>query len=230
LFNSGRIGLNVFSDYRGGEARYIFEQVLQLHAKVYRLKRFTVDPYQLGKENSDGIQSGAFWVYYHAGFRPLQKEQKLLAMEEDLKIKAEKKYRSPSTVLKSLANSRMELVLQKNAVSFDATDLSRAYAAILTKKYKSNRTLAEKDAAKKLAGILQIKNYQDSNMNFILKNWAVLLLSKEKELRRNSPLKKEIKKLFALKAGGSEEEYITMLQQSVDLRNFIELLVKENAV
>jgi hypothetical protein len=38
LFDSGRIGLNVFPAYRGGESQYIFQQVLQLHAMVYRLK------------------------------------------------------------------------------------------------------------------------------------------------------------------------------------------------
>jgi hypothetical protein len=226
LFNSGRIGLNVFYNYRGGESKYIFEQVLELHRKVYRLKRFTVDPYQVGKKNSDGIHSGAFWMYYHLGFRPILKIQQELAMAEDLKIKSNHAYRSPVSVLKTLANSRLELVLQKSAVSFDATDISRAYAGILTKKYNGNRMLAEKGAGK-LANILLIKNYREDNMKFILKNWAVLLLSNEKELRHNSALKKLLKKLFILKAGGSEEAYITGLQQAVDLRKFIGLMLKK---
>ncbi len=230
LFDSARIGLNVFADYRGGEAKYIFEQVLQLHAKVYRLKRFTVDPYQVGKENSEGINSGAFWIYYHAGFRPLQKMQQELAITEEQKIKTQNNYRSPAPVLKKLANSRLELVLKNSAVSFDATDLSRVYAGIIIKKYKGNRSLTERNAVKKLANILQIKNYHEDNMKFILKSWAVLLLSNEKELRSNGPLKNELKKLFVLKAGGSEEAYITALQRSVDLRNFIEGLLKEYVV
>jgi hypothetical protein len=227
LFNSGRIGFNIFPDYRGGESKYIFDQVLQLHRKLYGLKRFTADPYQVGKENSEGIQSGAFWIYYRAGFRPLQKQQQLLATAEDLKINADKNYRSPAPVLKTLANSRLQLVLQKSAVRFDATDLSLAYASILAKKFKGNRGLAERDSAKKLAIILQIKNYQEEKIKFILKNWALLLLSNEKELRINMPLKKALKKLFELKANGSEEEYITVMQRSVELRQFIEGILKE---
>ena len=227
LFNSGRIGLNVFYNYRGGESKYIFEQVLELHRKVYRLKRFTVDPYQIGETNSDGIHSAAFWMYYHLGFRPIQKIQQELATAEDVKIKFNKTYRSPVPVLKTLANSRLELVLQKNAVRFDATDISRAYAGILVKKYNGNRLLAEKGAATKLANILLIKNYREDNMKFILKNWAVLLLSNEKELRQNSALKKTLRKLFILKAGGSEEEYIAGLQQAVELRKFIEPMLKK---
>jgi hypothetical protein len=226
LFGSGRIGLNVFPDYRGGETRYIFEQVLQLHAQVYHLKRFTVDPYQIGKDNSDGIRSGAFWVYYHAGFRPVEKQQKDIAAKEAAKIKTQSKYRTDAAVLKTLAGSRMELILQKNAVSFDATDLSRAYANIITKTYNGDRVAAEKDAAKKLASILQIKNYQDANMNFVLKNWALFLLCKEKEIRQNGKLKQSLKTLFNLKANGSEEAYIEALQKNNALRKMMEEIMK----
>lgn len=230
LFNSGRIGLNVFPGYRGGETRYIFEQVLQLHASVYHLKRFTVDPYQVGKDNSDGIHSGAFWVYYHAGFRPVEKLQQQIAATEATKIQANKKYRTAPAVLKTLAESRLELVLQKSAVRFDATDMSRAYAGILTKKYNNNRQLTQKTAAKKLAAILQIKNYQDDNINFVLKNWAMFLLCKEKELKQNNRLKQTLKTLFNLKATGSEEAYISTLQKATGLQKLTEELVKEYGI
>ncbi|MEO7306985.1 MAG: hypothetical protein ABIR78_09155, partial [Ferruginibacter sp.] len=230
LFDSARIGLNVFSDYRGGEAKFIFDQVLQLHAKVYHLKRFTVDPYQVGKENSDGINSGAFWIYYHAGFRPLEKLQKELAEEEENKIRSKKGYRSPAPVLKTLANSRLELVLQKTAVRFDATDMSRLYAAILAKKHKGDQRLAEKNVVKKLAGILQVKNYQDETIKFVLKNWGVLLLCNEKELQNNSKLKRSLKELVGLKVAGTEEAYITALQKSSALRNFIEAVLKRYVI
>jgi hypothetical protein len=230
LFDSGRIGLNVFSDYRGGESKYIFEQVLELHRRVYRLKRFTVDPYQIGKNNSDGIQSGAFWIYYHSGFRPIKKAQRELAAAEYLKIQTISRYRSPIAVLKKLADSRQELVLQRSAVRFDATDVSRAYAAIITRKYNGNRKIAEKETEKKLADILRIKNYQEENMKFILKNWAPLLLSNEKELGHNEGLKKILKHLFTLKADGSEEDYIYGLQQAEKLRRFMEHLIKHYVI
>lgn len=230
LFDSGRIGFNIFPGYRGSESKYIFQLVLETHQKIFNLKRFTADPYQIGKDNSDGIHSGAFWIYYHAGFRPLQKMQYDVAAAEEEKIKVDKKYRSPASVLKTLANSRLELVLQKNAVQFDATDVSLAYAAILIKKYNGNRKLAETDAAKKLADILQIKNNQHENMQFVLKNWALLLLSRAKELRTNTQLKSACKKLFVLKVSGSEMAYIKLLQQSKELREFIENILQDYTI
>lgn len=225
LFDSARIGLNVFADYRGGEAKYIFQQVLLLHSKVYGLDRFTVDPYQVGKENSEGILSGAFWIYYQAGFRPLLKIQQDLALAEEVKIRLGKGYRSPATILKKLAGSRMELILKPNAVRFDAMELSLLYAAILAKNYNGNRTLMEKDLVSKMASMLGIKNYQEANTHFILKSWAVLLLTQEK-FPLNRGLRKTLKKLVELKATGSEEAYISALQKAGDIKKLMEGLLK----
>ena len=227
LFDSARIGLNVFPSYRGGESQYIFEQVLKLHSKVYRLKRFSVDPYQLGKENSDGIRSGAFWLYYHAGFRPIRKEQKQLADAEDIKIRTLKSYRSSASVLSNLADSRMEILLQPGAVTFDATDLSLAYERILKDSYNNNRKLAEDRSFIKLVDLLRLKNHPEEKLQFILKNWSVLLFEYEEELRANRGLKKMLRKLFELKASGPEEKYISGLQKSKELRRLMEKVVKE---
>lgn len=228
LFDSGRIGLNIFPAYRGGEAQYIFEQVLKLHSQVYHLNRFSVDPYQIGKENSDGIQSGAFWIYYHAGFRPVREEQQQLAAAEALKIKSIKGYRSPAATLKKLADSRLEMVLQKRPVCFDATDLSLVYARILKDQYNNNRKLAEEFSFTKLAEMLQLKNYHEEKLQFILKNWCILLLYDEQYLRSSRGLKKILKKIFELKARGSEEDYIAELQRAGELRKFLERALKEN--
>jgi hypothetical protein len=227
LFDSARIGFNVFPAYRGGESQYIFEQVLKIHRGVYRLNRFSTDPYQVGKDNSDGIHSGAFWIYYRAGFRPIHQKQKEIAEAEANKIRSVKRYRTPATVLKKLADSRLELNLDKKAVQFDATDLSLAYAAMLKNNYRNERKQAEEPAAKKLAGILQIKNWQEVNIEYVLKNWSILLLADEKELRSNGELKKVLKKLFELKANGSEEEYIYGVQRSAALRKMMERLLKK---
>jgi hypothetical protein len=222
LFDSGRIGLNIFPAYRGGESKYIFEEILNLHKSVYRLNRFTVDPYQVGKENSDGIHSGAFWLWYHAGFRPLKKEQRQIAEAEALKIKSVKGYRSPVTVLKKLADSRMELILQKKPVKFDATDLSRVFAKILKTEYNNDYRIAREDNFIRLAKMLRIKSYHEQQTQYILKNWCVLLLHNRQQLKFSNSLKKDLKRLFELKARGSEEEYISLLQRSRELRKIME--------
>ena len=187
-----------------------------------------VSIYQIGKENSEGINSGAFWTYYHAGFRPIREEQKKLAEAEAKKIKSTRAYRSPASTLKKLAGSRLELVLQKTAVRFDATDLSLAYANILANQYQNNRKVAEEISFTKLVDIIQLKNYHEEKLQFIIKNWCVLLLANEQELCRNNELIKSLQKLFELKAGGDEEDYIPELKRAKELRKYLEEIVKEN--
>jgi hypothetical protein len=226
LFDSGRIGLNVFPAYRGGESQTIFQQVLYLHAQVYKLKRFTVDPYQIGNKNSDGINSGAFWVYYRTGFRPVLPNLVELAEAEAEKIKTIPGYRCPLPILKKLAEGKLELVLQKKAVRFDANDLSLTYADILKKKYNSNRKALEMGKEKKLTAMLRIKNSEEPTMKIILQNWALLLLHHEAALQQNRALKKMLKQLFVLKATGSEADYHKLLQKSGPLRQFIENILR----
>ena len=228
LFDSGRIGLNIFPAYRGGESQYIFQQVLKLHGTVYHLNRFTVDPYQIGKDNSDGIKSGAFWTYYHAGFRPIRQQQKQISETEASKIKSTKGYRTPTVILEKLADSRMEIVLKKTTVTFDATDISLIYARILKEQWNNDRKLAEGVLFTKLVKLLQIKNYQEEELKFILKNWCVLLLSREEKLRRDKKLKTMLKDLFEIKASGAEEDYISGLQRNPELKRLLEEIVKEN--
>jgi hypothetical protein len=75
--------------------------------------------------------------------------------------------------------------------------------------------------------MLGIKNYQGENISFVLKNWGILLLAGEKELQSNAGLRRTVKELVNLKAGGSEELYISGLQKAVELRRFIEELIKK---
>lgn len=101
-----------------------------------------------------------------------------------------------------------------------------AFAGIIKNKFDGDRVPAEKDAAIKLARILQIKNYWDASVCYVLQNWVIFSLCKQKELVQNPPLKKTLKTLFTLKATGSEAAYIKALQKAVDLRKLLEELIK----
>nr|MBK9652085.1 hypothetical protein [Bacteroidota bacterium] len=49
LFDSCRIGVNIFPAYRGGESSLIFMQIISVYKNIFAVNRFTVDPYQIGK-------------------------------------------------------------------------------------------------------------------------------------------------------------------------------------
>lgn len=224
LFDSARIGLNIFPSYRGGESLHTFEQILKVHKRVYRLNRFTADPYQIGKNNSDGIKSGSFWTYYKLGFRPIQKDLTQIAATEAQKLKAQNGYRSSSAVLKKLADGRLEIILSKHStVRFDATDLSLAYLNIVKRKYAGNRKIAEQDSYQKLKKLLQLPGLtDDETLQYVLKNWCVILMADPSALLSDKSLLKSLRTLFLLKAKGNEEEYIYLLQSNDRLKKLVQ--------
>jgi hypothetical protein len=97
------VGFNTFYTFRGGEAGWIYAQVLRCLCHRMGTTCVSVYPYQLGHDNEEAIQSGAFWFYRKLGFRPGRADLQKLAEQEEKKIAADKKYRTPARTLKRLA-------------------------------------------------------------------------------------------------------------------------------
>jgi hypothetical protein len=102
------VGFNTFYTFRGGEAGWIYAQVLRCLCHRMGTTCVSVYPYQLGHENEEAIESGAFWFYRKLGFRPGRADLQELAEREEQKIAADSKlrktkYRTPARTLKRLA-------------------------------------------------------------------------------------------------------------------------------
>ena len=97
------VGFNTFYTFRGAEAGWIYAQVLRCLCHRMGTTCVSVYPYQLGHDNEEAIESGAFWFYRKLGFRPGRSDLQKLAEREEQKIAAEKKYRTPARTLRRLA-------------------------------------------------------------------------------------------------------------------------------
>jgi hypothetical protein len=97
------VGFNTFYTFRGGEAGWIYAQVLRCLCHRMGTTCVSVYPYQLGDDNEEAIESGAFWFYRKLGFRPGRADLQQLAEREEQKIAAEKTYRTPARTLRRLA-------------------------------------------------------------------------------------------------------------------------------
>lgn len=145
--NKGKIGLNIFPGFRGGESAFLFSQILRLYKKRYGLKYFEAEPYQIGLNNQEGIASGAFWFYYKLGFRPHQEDLRKLANDEFVKISISKTYRTSSTILKKLACSFMFLDTNKPGESIqtyipDSIKVSKVISSIIAQSFSGDRSNA----------------------------------------------------------------------------------------
>ncbi|HLX84886.1 MAG TPA: hypothetical protein VKR59_13375 [Terriglobales bacterium] len=97
------VGFNTFYTFRGGEAGWIYAQVLRCLCHLMGTTCISVYPYQLGKDNDEAIESGAFWFYRKLGFRPGHADLQELAEREEKKIAANPKYRTAARTLKRLS-------------------------------------------------------------------------------------------------------------------------------
>jgi len=97
------VGFNTFYTFRRGETAWVYAQVLRCLRHLMRTTCVSVYPYQLGHDNEEAIESGAFWFYRKLGFRPGRPELLRLVEREERKIAANPKYRTPARTLRRLA-------------------------------------------------------------------------------------------------------------------------------
>ncbi|HLA09550.1 MAG TPA: hypothetical protein VJ023_02965 [Pyrinomonadaceae bacterium] len=100
-------GFNLYYTFREGETAWIYARTLSVFHHLLGVTAFAIDPYQIGHENEEGIESGAFWFYHKLGFRPTRPELLKLATAEEKKIQSRRSYRTPPAVLRRLASGPM---------------------------------------------------------------------------------------------------------------------------
>ena len=93
------IGFNLYYAFRDGESAWIYAQVLRLHGDALGTTSFSIDPYQLGYENPEAIDSGAFWFYRKLGFRPTDSGVGRVVAGEERRIASDPAHRSSGRTL-----------------------------------------------------------------------------------------------------------------------------------
>jgi hypothetical protein len=104
---SAALSYHAFATFRGGEVAYTTVRMLTMLHHVLGARSFTLDPYQLGKGNDDGIESGAWWFYYKLGFRPRAAGVKRVMRGELERLRANPRHRSRPATLRKLAEGHL---------------------------------------------------------------------------------------------------------------------------
>jgi hypothetical protein len=104
FFERAEVGFNLYYTFREGESAWLYARLLHVLRQELGVNVFSVDPYQLGHENAEAIDSGAFWFYRKLGFRPVDPAIAALAAREEKRIARTPGYRSTRRTLELLAN------------------------------------------------------------------------------------------------------------------------------
>jgi hypothetical protein len=111
LWRSSEVAYNVFESFRGGESAWVYGRLLASIRAMFGADTFTIDPYQLGHHNDEGLESGAWWFYYKLGFRPWDAAIARLAASEARRVAARKGHRTGRGTLRKLVSANLFLQL-----------------------------------------------------------------------------------------------------------------------
>ena len=147
LFASTEIAFNVFETFRGGEAGRVFGRVLALARHLFDSDSFTIGADQLGKENEEGLRSGAWWFYYKMGFRPLAASVRRVLAGERRTMKHDPSHRSDLRTLAALSSENLFWFARRpRADVLGRIDLGSIGLAV-------SRGLAERSGADRESGV-----------------------------------------------------------------------------
>jgi hypothetical protein len=145
--NRALFGINIFEPFRGGESTLTILQLLRVYHQHYGVIAFSVEPYQFGKDNPEGIESGAYWFYYKLGFRSDDKKLALLAEKEFAKMKANRSYRTSHATLRRFTASRITWKMDAGAAVFpDPSEVSRKITTMILNRFLGDRIAAVREA------------------------------------------------------------------------------------
>jgi len=159
LFGSCQIAFNLFPTFRGAQTTELYASVLATFHKLFDADTFSVDSYQIGADNDEAIDSGAWWFYARMGFRPRDSGAIRLANAE-LRKARKKGYRSSKSTLRRLANYPLYYSLarkRQDVLPMVCTDsISLGVLDYVSKRFGSQREEGSRRCSQELAKALGI--------------------------------------------------------------------------
>lgn len=221
--NRSLLGINIFESFRGGESAFVFCQLLRSYKQSFGANYFEVEPYQFGKNNPEGLKSGAFWFYYRFGFRPIDAELNKLALKEAEKINSSKGYRTSIETLKRFTNSNLAVNFKQEQLPVNPSVISEYISTEITLKFKGDRSAAEKWCLSVLKSDLGIEYSKANKLEKIGINKLVFFIGFCIQTKKLSATEKNNLKTFVLEKGKSEFKYIELCNSI----NFKKILVAD---
>jgi hypothetical protein len=213
---SAAVSFNTFETFRGGEAAHTFARLLAALAHAFGARSFSIEPYQLGKDNDEGLASGAWWFYAKLGFRPRARAGSELAREEFALVERLPGRRTPPATLRALAAHHLffDLDRRRPAPLITPATVGLAAARHLTNLAGSDRDAGVAQAcaaAQAMCGLHSLDGFSAAE-RAAWESWAPLLsmlpIGDWTPVERRS-----LVRLVRSKAGESERDYVRLFAE-----------------
>jgi len=230
LFERMESGFNLYYAFREGETAWLYARILRLMQQLLGVAVFSIDPYQIGHENEEGIESGAFWFYRKLGFRPVRPELMKLTLSEERKLATDPRRRTSAQTLRKLAAGHM-LFETPNTVQpahsgqwdrFEVRNVGLAVQRSMAREFKSDpqkiRTQSVEFVKRGLK--LRTKRWRGAEIG-ALDNLALVLAIIPGAEQWSLSEKQLAARIIKTKAGRDEALYLRLMQKHERLRSAI---------
>lgn len=217
------VGFNTFYTFRGGETAWIYAQVLRCLCHLMGTTCISVYPYQLGHDNEEAIESGAFWFYRKLGFRPGRRDLRRLVESEERKIAANPKYRTSARTLRRLAAAHVFYELPGSEVGvwdrFSTRNIGLRANSLMARKFDGDAPRMKADCGRRVARVLGIDVSSWTALEKIsLENLAVALALVGDCSSWTRDEKDGLVRIIRAKAARDETKFLHLTQQHGRLR------------
>jgi hypothetical protein len=222
------VGFNTFYTYRQGETAWIYAQGLRCLCALTAAKWISIYPYQIGQNNDEAIDSGAFWFYRKLGFRPGRADLQQLCQREEEKIAAHREYKTPARTLKRLAEAHMFYDVHSSDGgrqpgpwdTFSTRNLGLLVNRRMARQFNGDNQKIRRASSAAITRLLKldVTRWSQAEMRS-LEDWS-LILALIPRLSRWSPAEKaQLAKILRAKSGRNEMTYLRQIQRHPRLRD-----------
>jgi hypothetical protein len=220
------LGFNTFYTYRDGETAWVYAQALRFLRQMVGATCFSIDPYQIGFNNDEALESGAFWFYRKLGFRPTESGLAKLALAEEKKIAANREYRTPLRILKTLSKGHVIYELPGASAGdwdrFRIRNLGLAVGRRAASEFNGNLEAMRASSIKEVARALAVQlESLDEPTRRAFDNLAPVLALIPDLARWTDEEKRSLQEIIRAKMSRNETRYARLLQRHKHLRDAI---------
>lgn len=235
LFRSSEVAYNVFETFRGADTAWVYGRVLATVHHLFQSDSFTVYPYQLGHENEEGLESGAWWFYQKLGFRPRDRNLLRLMNRELERMRARPKHRSSLQTLKTLSSKNVYYFVgppREDVIGIlPLGSIGLAVTGYLAERFGSERERARQvcsGEAARLLGVSLAKN-PSAGQRLAWERWSPLILILKEVARWSEEDKGALVEVVRAKGGRCESDFVTRFDRHLKLRRALTELARRSA-
>ncbi len=224
------VGFNTFYTYRQGETAWIYAQALRCLHAFTGATTISVYPYQLGQNNDEALDSGAFWFYRKLGFRSGRVDLEELARREEQKIAANSKYRTPRRTLRRLAEAHVFYEMGRGSAktdenapgpwdTFSTRNLGLLVNRRMAREFAGNAGRIRGASVRQISKALRINPARWTvAQRRVLENWSLVLALIPDLGSWSAEEKRALARIIQSQSGANEMHYLRLTQRHPRLR------------